>query len=147
MVKNGPEHGWRGSGRFRVARVDGCLVLQFASITTKRTRLNAEIGDFFRKHYRKQGPSPGKFLGPFEVRIFVECVNPHRRVDADNVAKACLDALTGILWRDDSQVQRLRVDKLAAEHDRVTVSVAPAGGDGAAADALLALTEAAEALP
>ena len=143
MAKIGPDHGWRGSGRFRVARRAGRLILQFASITTKRTRLNAEIGDFFRKHSRRQTPS----LGPFEVQIFIECVNPHRRVDADNVAKACLDALTGIIWRDDSQVQRLGVEKLPAENDRVTVTVAPAGGGARAADALAALTEAVDALP
>jgi len=107
MAKIGPDHGWRGSGRFRVARRAGRLILQFASITTKRTRLNAEIGDFFRKHSRRQTPS----LGPFEVQIFIECVNPHRRVDADNVAKACLDALTGIIWRDDSQVQHVDAQK------------------------------------
>lgn len=32
--------------------------------------------------------------------------------DGDKLARACLDACTGILWRDDSQVASLRVHKL-----------------------------------
>lgn len=34
--------------------------------------------------------------------------------DADNIAKAVLDALTGVAWHDDKQVVRLEVTK----HDR-----------------------------
>ncbi len=32
--------------------------------------------------------------------------------DADNLAKAVMDALTGVLWADDAQVRSLRVEKL-----------------------------------
>jgi len=40
---------------------------------------------------------------------------PHTtRPDAENVAKAVLDALTGLLWVDDAQVFDLRVKKLYA---------------------------------
>lgn len=34
----------------------------------------------------------------------------HRR-DADKLARSCLDALTGIIWLDDEQVDRLEVVK------------------------------------
>ena len=36
---------------------------------------------------------------------------PTSRPDADNYAKLVLDALNGVLWRDDSQVVRLFVEK------------------------------------
>jgi len=37
---------------------------------------------------------------------------PHaKRPDAENVAKAVLDAATGIVWQDDAQVSDLRVRK------------------------------------
>ena len=47
--------------------------------------------------------------------------------DADNLAKAVLDALTqlGKFWRDDSQVARLVVRKHYAETSGCTVSVSP----------------------
>ena len=35
----------------------------------------------------------------------------HRRVDADNCCKSVLDALNGIVWRDDSQVVELVVTR------------------------------------
>jgi Holliday junction resolvase RusA-like endonuclease len=54
-----------------------------------------------------------------------------KRIDADNVAKAVLDALTGVVWRDDSQVLRLRVEKVDARRERVTVAAGPCvAGDG-----------------
>lgn len=52
------------------------------------------------------------------------------RPDGDNIAKAVLDAGTGVLWVDDAQVVDLRVHKLAAEPGEsahVRVTVAPAG--------------------
>ena len=37
-----------------------------------------------------------------------------KRPDAENVAKAILDAATGVLWLDDAQVSRLEVSKVIA---------------------------------
>lgn len=49
------------------------------------------------------------------------------RIDADNIAKACLDALTGLLWRDDRQVVRLSIEKLfGPETPRITLAAEPA---------------------
>ncbi len=36
---------------------------------------------------------------------------PDRRPDLDKLCRACLDSLTGIVWRDDSQVVRLDANK------------------------------------
>lgn len=43
--------------------------------------------------------------------------------DADNLAKAILDALNGVLFVDDKQVVRLFVEKLGAEQPGVDIRV------------------------
>ena len=56
--------------------------------------------------------------GPREPR----CAKP----DCDNLAKAVLDALNGVLWQDDSQVVELSVSKWYAAGDespRTTIDV------------------------
>ena len=53
-----------------------------------------------------------------------------KRPDADNVAKAVMDAGQGILWTDDSQVVRLTIDKLHA-----------AQGDGARVELMMQAVE------
>lgn len=40
-----------------------------------------------------------------------------RRPDLDKLTRACLDALSGVVWADDSQVTHLRVSKRLAELD------------------------------
>ena len=59
--------------------------------------------------------------GPLQVQIVVRILKPKSKPkkacwptskpDADNYAKLVLDALNGVLWRDDSQVVRLFVEK------------------------------------
>lgn len=45
---------------------------------------------------------------------------PHtKKPDADNLAKAVKDALTGVIWRDDSQVCDMRVVKRVASGDEL----------------------------
>ena len=49
-----------------------------------------------------------------------------KRPDVDKLARACLDALTGILWSDDSQVTSLNASKQYAAIDEaphLTVTV------------------------
>lgn len=104
-----PDHGWRGRGRVRAARLGDTLVLRFSEIGTRAGRVRSDVTAFFRKEYPHQRPSPM----PFEVRIWA--IGLDGRIDVDNIAKACLDALTGPVWRDDSQVQRLSVAKLPAD--------------------------------
>jgi len=50
---------------------------------------------------------------------------PHAKLpDAENVAKAALDAGTGALWRDDSQVALLTVEKwIGAQGERPYVQI------------------------
>ena len=82
------------------------------------------------------GATPGR--GPVSVVIDAVFVRPkyHKtkkglkvsapelpRQDVDNVAKAVLDALNGIAWVDDTQVQRLVVEKSYGTEGRTTVRI------------------------
>lgn len=63
-----------------------------------------------------------------QQQAFKGHVRPTRKPDLDNTAKACLDALNGIAWLDDSQVDRLLVVKRYArqgegEGVRLTVTI------------------------
>lgn len=53
-------------------------------------------------------------LGPVDMEItFV--LPDKRRKDLDNLAKNCLDACNGILYKDDSQVHKLTLSKIYGE--------------------------------
>ena len=115
------DHSWQGRGKVRVARRDGRLMVRCLAVTSRGGRLQTPIAEFFRKDYRKLRPG----FGPFSVTIWVEMTSLKRRLDVDNVAKACLDALTGVIWHDDSQVRRLTVEKMEAAQDAVTLDISP----------------------
>jgi len=79
---------------------------------------------------RARGPA-WDCTGPMRVTItaFWKCLSPLKRSvrpakwrakkpDADNVAKAVLDACNGILWLDDNQVVDLRVLKIEDKQGR-----------------------------
>lgn len=46
------------------------------------------------------------------------------RPDADNVAKAVMDGLTGVAWADDRQVWRLAIEKRYGGEPKVVVRIA-----------------------
>ena len=50
-------------------------------------------------------------------------VRPVCKPDVDNAAKLVLDALTGVLWRDDSQVTELTISRRYAAEDSSTITV------------------------
>jgi len=45
------------------------------------------------------------------------------RIDCDNIAKNVLDALNGVLWKDDAQVADLRVRKVYTDSPRTEITV------------------------
>ena len=63
-----------------------------------------------KSHMRKSGVKPDAPVLP--------------RPDLDNTTKAVLDSLNGVAWADDSQVQRLVVEKSYGPEARTTVRIA-----------------------
>lgn len=56
-------------------------------------------------------------------------VHPVKKPDADNLAKAILDALESILWEADQQVVKLTIEKKYQSNDTITgvaITVSPA---------------------
>jgi len=50
-------------------------------------------------------------------------LRPAKKPEADNLAKVIMDALTGLAFRNDSQVVRLIVEKAYSERPRVEVEM------------------------
>jgi len=50
-------------------------------------------------------------------------LRPTKKPDADNIAKAILDALNGLAYDDDSHIVRLTVDKFYSDQPRVEVEI------------------------
>lgn len=98
------------------------------AIDPERSRAwKALAGDVFFATVARAGLPRPAFIGPVQLVILAvfECPRAQHRKrspaerrprasapDAENVAKAVMDAGTGILWRDDGQVASLTVDKV-----------------------------------
>ncbi len=135
----GGDHGWVGRGKVRAARLDGALLLRFHGLGTRGGKLQTPIAEFFRKDYRRLRPS----YEPYAVRIWIARGPATPKLDVDNVAKACLDALTGAVWADDSQVVRLEVIKSVGPRPALTLLARPcAAPDTEELAALLARADA-----
>ena len=50
-------------------------------------------------------------------------IRPITKPDIDNYAKSVKDALSGVIWRDDSQVTDLRIGKWYSNTPRVEITV------------------------
>ena len=57
-------------------------------------------------------------------------VRPTGKPDLDNIAKAVLDSLNGIAYRDDAQVTELRIRKYYSEEPRVELSILECESNG-----------------
>lgn len=75
-------------------------------------------------------PRPGRLIWKTKpmVREWHDC-----RPDAENVGKAVLDAITGVIWKDDSQVAHLDIKKFYCAKDEtpgvvVNIDVLPEAG-------------------
>lgn len=125
----------RGQGRPRFARVGRC-------VRTYERLADMRYKQALRREYIEQG---GQHLGtgPVSVKIVAMRALPEtlakkgvevdiHKPDVDNIAKAVLDALTGVAYDDDKQVTRLVVEKYprtTSGGDRLRVTVADVGGD------------------
>jgi Holliday junction resolvase RusA-like endonuclease len=118
----------RGKQRPRATRT--------GQIYTPRETTNAEA--WVRSCASQQAPGQ-HFDGPVAVRVWIDvpvapswprkrreaalagALHPTGRPDIDNVTKLLMDALNGILWRDDAQVVDIAVIKRYAATAQTTL--------------------------
>lgn len=107
---------WVGRGKVRArARARG-LDIRIEGLTTQAKYYKPLVYEFFRKEFRLQPRH-----GDFEIRILMEHAGEPPRLDLDNLAKALLDALTGHVFFDDSQVALLLVERISGERDKISL--------------------------
>ena len=58
-----------------------------------------------------------RFFLPRPKSLKKSIVRHVKKPDVDNLAKACLDAMKGVVWRDDSQIDVLLISKCYTYHD------------------------------
>lgn len=102
-------------------RGDSALELAIDEITTQARTYKPLVYEFFRKEF----PLRPRW-GDFHVEIRLEHAGEPPHLDLDNLAKALLDALKGFVFFDDVQIARLLVERVAAERDRIFVTVSAA---------------------
>lgn len=68
-------------------------------------------------------PIPASWSKKKQEEAALGVLRPTGKPDVDNFAKAVLDGLNGIVWRDDSQVVELRASKFYSITPRVDVLV------------------------
>ncbi len=113
---------WTGSARLQVAQLGDAFLMRAAGTPTSSRVLRRNLTARFRQSLKGRGPD----YRSYAVWIWIEGLGPNDRIDADNIAKACLDALTGLLWRDDRQVVQLSIEKLiGTETPRITLAAEP----------------------
>ncbi len=114
-----------GSGKVRI-HTDGGTVLAIIDAATTQTR---QLKKFVAAHARRQGAGVRIHYGPFEVRIWTSVLAEKRGAhDVDNIAKAILDAFSGVFWQDDRQVVRLVSERFEGDANRIAVRITPLGG-------------------
>ncbi|WP_394692405.1 RusA family crossover junction endodeoxyribonuclease [Hyphobacterium sp.] len=118
---------WIGKGRVQAAMSADSLHLRVDALTSQSKRFKTLIGEFFRTEFKRVRPK----YGPYEVEIRIERTENSPVHDVDNVAKAVLDALTGCVFHDDSQVEKLMVEKVLSDRARVKVRARPLNRDAA----------------
>ncbi|GGD01273.1 RusA family crossover junction endodeoxyribonuclease [Aquisalinus flavus] len=114
--------GFFGKGKVQVAYNGDTVLLRVRHVSTQTRRLKGLIAEFCRREVAVKRP----YYGPFEVRIWTSKLPDMRGAhDVDNVAKACLDALNGVFWRDDRQVVRLISERFTGDANEIAIRVRP----------------------
>ena len=129
----------RGKGRPRFRIVTPRFKPQFVQVYTPPETVEYERALAWKAKAAMRGREP--FEGPLAVRMFammpIAPSWPQREKDAavagikipqgkpdiDNIAKAGLDALNGIVWRDDTQIARALIVKEYGESPGVIIEV------------------------
>lgn len=95
-------------GSFVVIR--GNMVPQAKKQLVTWTRMLADAATAEMRRLQSQS-----FFGACDVEIVFYCRRPRRAGDIDKLARAVLDAMTGIVYLDDDVVVSLRATKVVAE--------------------------------
>lgn len=67
--------------------------------------------------------SEKKRLSCQDTVLLPASVLPTSRPDADNYLKCCLDAMNGVVYKDDSQVVKMSVEKRYSTHPRLEIEI------------------------
>ncbi|GJL97428.1 MAG: hypothetical protein DHS20C06_12450 [Hyphobacterium sp.] len=118
---------WIAKGQGYTVMSADSLHLRVDAQTAQSTRFKGLIGEFFYTEFKRVRPK----YGPYEVEIRIERPEHSPVEDVENVARAVLDALTGCVFHDDSQVEKLLVEKIVSERPRVKVRARPLQRDAA----------------
>lgn len=103
------------------------LHLRVDAQTSQSGRFKTLIGEFFYTEFKRVRPK----YGPYEVEIRIERPESSPVQDVENVARAVLDALTGCVFHNDSQVEKLMIEKVVADRARVRVKARPLNREAA----------------
>ena len=111
-----------GKGKVQIAFRGDTALLRIDAVTTQTRKLQKLIREFCRKEVALIRP----WYGPFHVHIWTSIMQEKRGFhDVDNIAKACLDALNGVFWRDDRQIVQLTSEKFNGDANRIAILVEP----------------------
>ena len=97
------------------------LNLRVDALTSQTRRFRSLIGEFLRLEFRRDR-LPGLV---YEVCIRIERPGTSADQDVDHVAKSVFEALTGVVFHEDSPVNALSVTKHDGEHARVSIVARP----------------------
>ncbi len=113
-----------GKGKVQIASRGEEILIRINIATTQARKLKAEIRQFLRKEAAFIRPH----FAPFDVHIWTSEYENKSHMDVDNIAKACLDALNGVVWRDDRQVVRLTSEKFQGSCRSIVIKATPLPG-------------------
>lgn len=105
----------------KAADMNGSLHVRVDAVTSQSARFKSLVGDFLSTEFSRVRPQ----YGPYEVVIEIMRSADSSVHDVDSVARAVIDALTGVVFHDHSQVERLHVEKVAGDSARVKVRARP----------------------
>lgn len=108
---------FQGKGKVQIASRGDDILVRVHLATTQTRKLKAQLRTFLRKEAAFVRPH----FGPFDVHIWTSQFQNKSHMDVDNIAKACLDALNGIVWRDDRQVMRLTSEKFSGDRAAILI--------------------------
>tara|TARA_R110002126_G_scaffold106639_4_gene241773 strand:- start:399 stop:842 length:444 start_codon:yes stop_codon:yes gene_type:complete len=97
------------------------LNMRVDALTSQTRRFRSLIGEFLRLEF-KRDRSPGRV---YEVCIRIERPGTSADPEVDHVARSVFDALTGVLFHDDSPVNALSVTRHDGEQARVSIVARP----------------------